>query len=93
MQHPKLSALTLVLAASAAMSASADILVTAPPIQESQTVVVAPPTAVVVQPVPAGTIVLPVAPTPVPDPAADAKCRYLAPPDYWDCVNSHSAGQ
>ena len=92
MQHPKLSALTLVLAASAAMSASADIIVTAPPVEESQTIVVAPPTAVVVQPVPAGTIVLPVAPNPVPDPAADAKCRYLAPPDYWDCVNSHSGG-
>ena len=92
MQHPKLSAMVLVLTASAAMSAGADILVTAPPV-ESQTIVVAPPTAIVVQPAPVGTVVLPLAPNPVPDPAADAKCRYLAPPGYWDCINSHSAGQ
>src|SRR6516164_7165229 len=35
-------------------------------------------------------VVVPPTATPVPDPAADAKCRMVAPRDYWDCVNSHN---
>ena len=88
MQHLKLTAMVLVLTASAAISAGAQILVQAPP-ADTQNVVVSPPTAVVIEQAPA-VVLLPIAPNPVPDPAADMKCRYLAPADYWDCVNSHS---
>ena len=38
-------------------------------------------------------IVVPPTATPVPDPAADAKCRNVVPAEYWDCVNSHNGGQ
>ena len=38
-------------------------------------------------------LVVPPIATPVPDPAADAKCRAVIPADYWDCVNSHNGGQ
>jgi hypothetical protein len=38
-------------------------------------------------------LVVPPTATPVPDPAADAKCRAVIPADYWDCVNSHNGGQ
>jgi hypothetical protein len=33
------------------------------------------------------------APQPVPDPAAAQKCQSVSPASYWDCVNSHNAGQ
>jgi hypothetical protein len=37
-------------------------------------------------------IILP-APQPIPDPAAATKCQSVSPASYWDCVNSHNAGQ
>ena len=96
MRHPKLSAILLGLALGAAFSAGAQTIIQTVP-AGSQAVVVSPPSAVVVQPAPviepATVIVVQPAATPVPDPAADAKCHYLAANDYWDCVNSHSAGQ
>jgi hypothetical protein len=33
------------------------------------------------------------APQPVPDPAAATKCQSVSSASYWDCVNSHNAGQ
>jgi hypothetical protein len=33
------------------------------------------------------------APQPTPDPAAATKCQSVSPASYWDCVNSHNAGQ
>lgn len=33
------------------------------------------------------------APQPMPDPAAAQKCQSVSPASYWDCVNSHKAGQ
>jgi len=33
------------------------------------------------------------APQPVPDPAAAQKCQTVSSASYWDCVNSHNAGQ
>jgi len=35
-------------------------------------------------------IVVPPSPAPVPDPAANEKCKMVLPADYWDCVNSHN---
>ena len=96
MRHPKLGATLLGLALGAALSAGAETIIQTVP-ADGQAVVVSPPSAVVVQstPVvePATVIVVEPTATPVPDPAADAKCRYLAANDYWDCVNSRSAGQ
>jgi hypothetical protein len=95
MRHPKLSATLLGLALGAALSAGAQTIIQTVP-ADSQAVVVSPPSAVVVQPAPvepATVIVVQPTATPVPDPAADAKCHYLAANDYWECVNSHSAGQ
>jgi hypothetical protein len=37
-------------------------------------------------------IILP-APQPMPDPAAVQKCQSVSTASYWDCVNSHNAGQ
>jgi hypothetical protein len=37
-------------------------------------------------------IILP-APQPIPDPAAATKCQSVSLASYWDCVNSHNAGQ
>ena len=89
MQHPKISAMVLALAFGAAMTAGAQttIIQTLPP-DDSQTIVVSPPSAVVVEPA-APAVIVRVAPAPVPDPAADAKCRMLPASSYWDCVNSH----
>jgi hypothetical protein len=95
MQHPKPSAMLLALALGAALSAGAQTIIQTVP-ADSQAVVVSPPSAIVVEPAVVETtpvIVLRLAPVPVPDPAADAKCHFLVGNDYWDCVNSHSAGQ
>ena len=96
MRHPKLSAILLGLALGAALSAGAQTIIQTVP-ADSQGVVVSPPSAVIVQPAPvvgpATVIVVQPTATPVPDPAADAKCHYLAANDYWDCVNSHAGGQ
>ena len=88
MQHPKISAMLLALAFGAAMTAGAQttIIQTLPP--DNSTIVVSPPSAVVVDPTAPAAIVR-VAPAPLPDPAADAKCRMLPTSSYWDCVNSH----
>lgn len=87
MQHPKISAIVLALAFGAAMTAGAQttIIQTLPP--DDSTIVVSPPSAIVVEPTAPAAIVR-VAPAPIPDPAADAKCRMLPANDYWDCVNS-----
>jgi hypothetical protein len=82
MQRTKLTAFLAALALGAAVSAGA------------QTVVIqAAPSDT---PLPAGgdtLLVIPPTATPVPDPAADAKCRAVVPGDYWDCMNSHNGGQ
>jgi hypothetical protein len=82
MQPTKLTAFLAALALGAAVSAGA------------QTVVIqaTPDTP----PPPSGgdtLLVIPPTATPVPDPAADAKCRGLIAGDYWECMNSHNAGQ
>ena len=99
MQHRKLGAMLAMLALGAAFSVGAQVIVQAPP-PDSQVAVVPEPSTVIVAaaPVPVETapviVVRSVVPTPVPDPAADAKCRYMAPGSYWDCVNSfHGGGQ
>ena len=62
----------------------------------SNVVVVPPPTepatVVVVPPVTTGdVVVVPALPsTPVPEPEAAEKCRYVA--DFWSCVNSRNGG-
>jgi hypothetical protein len=38
-------------------------------------------------------VIIAPAPKPMPDPVAAEKCNNVAPPSYWDCVNSHNAGQ
>ena len=80
MQRTKLTVFLAALALGAAASAGA------------QTVIQATPDV----PPPSGgdtLLVVPPTATPVPDPAADAKCRAVMPADYWDCINSHNGGQ
>ena len=82
MQRTKLTAFLAALALGAAASAGA------------QTVVVIEATPDTPLPSAADTLlVIPPTATPVPDPAADAKCRAVVPGDYWDCMNSHNGGQ
>ncbi|HSS71110.1 MAG TPA: hypothetical protein VLQ46_10735 [Casimicrobiaceae bacterium] len=81
MQRTKLTAFLAVLALGAAASAGAQTVVI------EATPDTPPPTSGDV------LVVVPPTATPVPDPAADAKCRAVAPIDYWDCVNSHNGGQ
>ena len=38
-------------------------------------------------------VIIAPAPQPVPDPAAAQKCQTVSSASYWDCVNSHNAGQ
>jgi len=88
----RLTAFLAALALGAAASAGAQTVVQAtpdtPPPSGGDTVVVVPP--------PSGgdtLLVVPPTATPVPDPAADAKCRAAMPSNYWDCMNSHNGGQ
>ena len=93
-QVTRLSTLMAALAFGIAGSASAQTVVVQP--APDTVVVQPPPDAVVVRPAPSSDqtmIVVPPTATPVPDPAADAKCRNVVPADYWDCVNSHNGGQ
>ena len=90
MQHPKLNAMLLALAFGAALTAGAQTVIQTLPPDDGATIVVSPPSAVVIEPAPAA--VVRVAPVPVPDPTADSQCRMLAGRDYWDCVNSHHGG-
>ena len=95
MRHRKLAAMLGMLALGAAFSVGAQVIVQAPP-PDSQVAVVPEPSTVIVAaaPIPAEPVIVvrSVIPTPVPDPAADAKCRYMAPGSYWDCVNSYHGG-
>jgi hypothetical protein len=91
MQHSKLSAMLLALSFGAALTAGAQTVIQTLPSDDNQTIVVSPPTAVVVEPAAPAAIVR-VAPVPVPDPAADTQCRMLSANAYWDCVNSHHGG-
>jgi hypothetical protein len=81
----------LALTFGAALTLGAQTIIQTLPPDDSQIIVVSPPSAVVVEPAAPAAIVR-VAPVPVPDPAADAKCRMLPANDYWDCVNSHHGG-
>ena len=90
MQHPRLTTMLLALAIGASLTAGAQTIIQTVPPDENQTIVVSPPSAVVIDPAPAA--VVRVAPVPVPDPSADTQCRMLAGRDYWDCVNSHRGG-
>jgi hypothetical protein len=38
-------------------------------------------------------VIIAPAPQPMPDPAAAQKCQSVSSASYWDCVNSHKAGQ
>ena len=91
MQHSKLNAMLLALSLGAALTAGAQTVIQTLPSDDSQTIVVSPPSAVVVEPGAPAAIVR-VAPVPVPDPTADTQCRMLPATDYWDCVNSHRGG-
>ena len=93
----KLSATLAMLSLGAAFSVSAQVIVTAPPPDSEVAVVPEPPTVVIAAaPLPVERapviVVQSVVPTPVPDPAADAKCHHMAPGSYWDCVNSYHGG-
>ena len=98
MRHRKLSGMLLLLTFGAAFSAGAQVIVSAPPPgaqvavepAQSPVIIAAAPAPVQTEPV---IVVRSVVPTPRPDPAGDAKCRYMAPSSYWDCVNSHNGGQ
>ena len=81
MQRTKLTAFLAALALGAAASAGAQSVIQATPDTP---------------PPPSGgdtLLVIPPTATPVPDPAADAKCRPVLSADYWDCMNSHNGGQ
>jgi len=81
-QATTLSVLLSALAFGIAVSASA------------QTVVVQPAPDTLPPPSDRQTlIVVPPTPTPVPDAAANEKCKMVVPAEYWDCVNSHNGGQ
>ena len=56
---------------------------------DAQTVIVVEPAVV------SDGQVLIIAPAlqPMPDPAAAQKCQSVSPASFWDCVNSHNAGQ
>ena len=89
----RLTVFLAALALGAAASAGAQTVIQAtpdlPPPSGGDTVVVVPAP-------PSGgdtLLVVPPTATPVPDPAADAKCRAVIPADYWDCMNSHNGGQ
>jgi hypothetical protein len=90
MQHSKLSAILLALTFGAALTAGAQTIIQTLPPDDTRTIVVSPPSAIVVEPGPVA--IVRVAPVPVPDPAADTQCRMLFASAYWDCVNSHRGG-
>jgi hypothetical protein len=95
MRSHKLSALLQALLfgtlASAAAAQTMVVPAPAPYTSDDQSVVV-------VQPAPATVIVDSPAVTTTPrsavqpDPTGDVKCRFAAPSEYWDCVNSHNGG-
>ena len=80
MQRTKLTVFLAALALGAAASAGAQTVIQAAPDTPPST---------------SGDtlVVIPPTATPTPDPAADAKCRQVAPAEYWDCMNSHNGGQ
>lgn len=93
MRSLKLSALLpAVIFGAFASAAAAQVVVApapAPYTTDQSTVVIQPaPSTVVVESAPI------VSSSPEqPDPSADMKCHFAAPSEYWDCVNSHNAGQ
>jgi hypothetical protein len=97
MRHRKLGGMLLLFALGAAFSVGAQVIVNAPP-PGTQVAIEPAPSTVIVAAAPASVqtepvvVIRSVVPTPRPDPAADAKCRYMAPGSYWDCVNSHNGG-
>jgi hypothetical protein len=95
MRHRKLGGMLLLLTLGAASSLGAQVIVNAPP-PGTQVAVEPAPSTVIVAAAPVQTepvvVIRSVVPTPRPDPAADAKCRDMAPGSYWDCVNSHNGG-
>jgi len=94
-QATTLSVLLSAIAFGIAVSASAQTVVVQPaPDTSAQTVVVQPAPDALPPPSDRQTlIVVPPTPTPVPDAAANEKCKMVIPAEYWDCVNSHNGGQ